>query len=136
MDPTNTVLHFMERINAHDANALAKCMTEDHVFMDSLGNAVRGRETMRMGWRSYFTLCPDYWVSHDEIFSAGHRVAVFGAAGGTIAVGGKASVDNQWRTPGAWLAIVENGLVKEWRVYADNKPVYDILARSKQMSGS
>ena len=30
----------------------------------------------------------------------------------------------------AWLARVENGLLKEWRVYADNKPVYDILARS------
>jgi hypothetical protein len=28
----------------------------------------------------------------------------------------------------AWLAVVQKGLVKEWRVYADNKPVYDILA--------
>jgi hypothetical protein len=27
-------------------------------------------------------------------------------------------------------SLVENSLVKEWRVYADNKPVYDILARS------
>jgi hypothetical protein len=26
--------------------------------------------------------------------------------------------------------VVEAGLVKEWRVYADNKPVYDILAKS------
>jgi hypothetical protein len=38
--------------------------------------------------------------------------------------------DNKWRTPAPWLAVVENGLVKEWRVYADNKPVYDILAKS------
>jgi hypothetical protein len=34
------------------------------------------------------------------------------------------------RRTAAWLAIVEDGLVKEWRVYADNKPVYDILAKS------
>jgi hypothetical protein len=29
------------------------------------------------------------------------------------------------------LAVVENGLVREWRVYADNKPVYDIIATLK-----
>jgi hypothetical protein len=37
----------------------------------------------------------------------------------------------------ASLAVVSNGLVKEWRVYADNKPVYDILARrSSKSAGS
>jgi len=56
---------------------------------------------------------------------------VFGAAGGTIAKKGKLPDENKWRTCAAWLAVVENGLVKEWRVYADNKPVYDILAKSK-----
>jgi hypothetical protein len=56
---------------------------------------------------------------------------VFGAAGGTIAAGGKLPPQNEWRTPAAWLAVVESGLVKEWRVYADNKPVYDIVAKSK-----
>ena len=29
------------------------------------------------------------------------------------------------------LAVVENGLVKKWQVYADNKPVYEITAKSK-----
>ena len=56
-------------------------------------------------------------------FQNGKQVAVFGAAGGTIA-------GTKWRTPAAWLAVVQDDLVKEWRVYADNKPVYDILAKS------
>jgi hypothetical protein len=86
---------------------------------------------MRAGWRGYFAFCPDYWVSHDEIFATGSRVAVFGAAGGTIAVDGKLPAENQWRASAAWLAVVINGRVQQWRVYADNKPVYDILARSK-----
>jgi hypothetical protein len=102
MTPVETVLHFLVCINQRD----------------------RGREAMRKGWQSYFGLCPDYWVSHEEVFSNRNQVAVFGAAGGTI--GG-----DQWRVTAAWLAIVENGLVKEWRVYADNKPVYDILAKAK-----
>jgi len=123
MSAADTILRFLERINGHDADQIAELMTEDHVFIDSLGNAVTGRENMRSGWGSYFAFCPDYWVAHEDIFSEGSRVAIFGTAGGTIA-------DNTWQTPAAWLAVVENGLVKAWRVYADNKPVYDILAKS------
>jgi len=45
-----------------------------------------------------------------------------GEAGGTI--------DRiSWRTPAAWKAVVRDGKVVEWRVFADNKPVYEILGR-------
>jgi hypothetical protein len=84
---------------------------------------------MRAGWRSYYAFCPDYSVSHEEIFQSGDVVAVFGSAGGAIAAQGKLPPENKWRTPAAWLAVVEKGRVKEWRVYADNKPVYDIRAK-------
>ena len=131
MSIVETVLNFINCINQRDADKLAELMTEDHVFIDSLGQAVRGREKMRAGWRGYYAFCPDYWVSHEQILSDRNVVAVFGAAGGTIAANGKLPPENKWRTPAAWLAVVENGLVKEWRVYADNKPVYDILAKSQ-----
>lgn len=131
MSPVETVLQFMDRINRRDVDALAELMTEDHVFIDSLGGSVRGREKMRAGWRGYFAFCPDYWVSHEEIFQSGNLVAVFGSTGGTIAAKGELPPENKWQISAAWLATVENSLVKEWRVYADNKPVYDILARSK-----
>jgi ketosteroid isomerase-like protein len=130
MTPAEIVLNFFDCVNRRDAGKLADWMTEDHVFIDSLGRAVQGREAMRSGWRAYFTLCPDYWISHKEILADGNVVAVFGKAGGTISADGKLPPENEWRTPAAWLAVVENGLVKEWRVYADNKPVYDILAKS------
>ena len=125
MTPVDTVLHFLDCINRRDADKLAAWMTEDHVFVDSLGQTVRGREAMRKGWQGYFAFCPDYWVSHEEVFSNRNQVAVFGAAGGTIA-------GEKWRVTAAWLAVAENGLVKEWRVYADNKPVYEILAESRK----
>jgi ketosteroid isomerase-like protein len=129
MTPVETIFAFLERINQRHPDELAGLMTVDHVFIDALGNAVRGREKMRAGWKGYFAMCPDYWVSHEAIFANGNQVAVFGEAGGTIARDGQLLPENQWRTPAAWLAIVEDGLVKQWRVYADNKPVYDILAR-------
>lgn len=131
MNPVETVLQFLERINQRDPDKLAEMMTEDHVFTDSLGQSVRGREKMRAGWRAYYAFCPDYWVLHEEILASGKLVAVFGAAGGTIAANGKLAPENKWRTSAAWLAAVEGGLLKEWRVYADNKPAHEILARLK-----
>ena len=129
MSPVETVLEFMERINQRDPAKLGALMTEDHVFLDALGNTIRGREKMRSGWLSYYGMCPDYWVSHETVFANGLQVAVFGEAGGTLARDGKLLPENQWRIRAAWLAVVEIDLVKEWRVYADNKPVYDILAK-------
>lgn len=131
MNAIETVLRFMDAINARNVDKVAEMMTEDHAFIDSLGQAIRGREKMRSAWRGYYAFCPDYWVSHEELLERGNLVAVFGVAGGTIAANGKLPPENKWRIPAAWYALVEGGLVKEWRVYADNKPVYDILGRVK-----
>lgn len=49
---------------------------------------------MRAGWRKYFAFCPDYRVTHELIFENGNHVAVFGAAGGTIAVSGALTSEN------------------------------------------
>jgi ketosteroid isomerase-like protein len=131
MSSVETVLEFMNRVNQRAAGKLAELMTEDHVFIDSLGQTVVGREKVRAAFAGYFRLCPDYWVSQEQIFSEGNVVAVFGSAGGTIARDGGLPPENQWHTPVAWLAVAEDGLLKQWRVYADNKPVYEILAKSR-----
>jgi len=127
MTPIETVLVFLDRINQHDPDKLAAVMSEDHVFIESLGRTMRGREKMRQGWRSYYNMCPDYRVSHEEIFANGNVVAIFATGGGTIR-------GNRWEAPAAWRAVIDNGLVKEWRVYADNKPVYDTLATVSKYS--
>jgi ketosteroid isomerase-like protein len=129
--PIETVLLYMDRINQHDAEKLVELNTDDAEFVDSLGGKMSGRPNMIKGWKGYFAFVPDYWVSHEEVLGDGKLVAVFGAAGGTIA-GATATPDGgKWRTNAAWLAVVEGGLVKKWQVYADNKPVYDILAAMK-----
>ncbi|MEE8200235.1 MAG: hypothetical protein V3R29_03615 [Candidatus Acidoferrales bacterium] len=40
-------LAFVERINAQEVDGLGTLMTEDHRFLDSLGQAVVGREARR-----------------------------------------------------------------------------------------
>ncbi len=130
MNPIEAALVFFDAINRHDIEKLIGMMTEDHVFIDSLGSSTRGRETMPAGWRGYFAMCPDYRISHEQIFRDGSTVAAFGSAGGTIKA-------DKWQTPAAWRVVVHDGQIKELQVYADNKPVYDILAKTgKPLSGS
>ncbi len=128
-NPIETVLAYFEAINAHDPGRLAELMTHDHVFTDALGASVRGRENMRGGWQGYFALCPDYRVSHEAMFHDGETVAAFGSAGGTVSLNGKMTPENRWQIPAAWRVVVREGRIREFQVYADNKPVYEILAK-------
>jgi ketosteroid isomerase-like protein len=124
MHSVEALTQFVEAINRHDAKALVALMTVDHLFVDSLGNVVRGASTMEAGWAGYFSMCPDYWIRTDEVMEEAGVVLAAGEAGGTI--------DGEpWRTPAAWKAVIRDDKVAEWRVFADNKPVYEILARRR-----
>jgi len=63
MSPLETAQAFFDAINHGDPDKIFDLMTDDHIFIDSLGRAVRGREAMRAGWQGYFAMCPDYRVS-------------------------------------------------------------------------
>jgi ketosteroid isomerase-like protein len=117
-----TFTQFIRAINDHDLEALASLMAEDHLFVDSLGNRVQGAKSMQIGWRGYFAMCPDYWVRIHTLLSEGDTVLAVGEAGGTID-------DSAWQMPAAWKAIIRGGLLSEWHVFADNKRVYEILAK-------
>jgi ketosteroid isomerase-like protein len=125
MNPTETFMQFVTAINRRDAAALITLMTTDHVLVDALGNHARGTAALEAGWRGYFAMCPDYWIRADHVMSEGDVVLAVGEAGGTID-------GASWRTPAAWKAAIRDGKVAEWRVFADNKPVYEILARRQQ----
>ncbi len=80
---------------------------------------------MEAGWRGYFAMCPDYRIQTDYVLAKGDTVLAVGEAGGAI--------DGVvWRTPAAWKAVIRDGKVAEWRVFADNKPVYEILAKRQR----
>jgi hypothetical protein len=70
-------------------------------------------------------MCPDYWVRADHVVAENDVVLAAGEAGGTI--DGVA-----WRTPAAWKAVILGDRVAEWRVFADNKPVCEILAARRK----
>ena len=114
-------------INGHDVSALTALMATDHVFVDSLGNRVRGARSMEAGWRGYFAMCPDYWIRADHVMTEGETMLVTGEAGGTID-------GESWRIPAAWRVVIRDGSVVEWQVFADNKPVCEILVKRREQS--
>jgi len=119
-----TFKQFVAAINGHDVGALTALMGANNLFIDSLGNRVEGAAAMLLGWSAYFKMCPDYWIRIDTLISELDVVLAAGEAGGTID-------EVTWRIPAAWRAIARNGSLLQWQVYADNKPVYEILDTRK-----
>jgi ketosteroid isomerase-like protein len=125
--PIEIFTEFAAAINNHDAKAIAALITTDHLFVDGLGNQVQGATQMETGWRGYFAMCPDYQIRIEHVLADDSLALAAGVAGGTI--------DGvEWRTPAAWKAIIHDGKLAEFRVFADNKPVYEILARRQRSS--
>lgn len=129
--PESTVRSFIRRINAHDPEGLVRLCTPGHVFTDSLGRCLTGRAALLPAWQGYFSLFPNYRVRVSRLFASGSIVAVFGSAGGTLA-GAKDPSVSSWSIPAAWRAVVRHGLLAQWQVFADNKPVYELLARTQR----
>ena len=116
---------FIARINAHDVDGLGELMSDDHTFIDAHGNEVRGKEKMIAGWRGYFEWFPDYYIEVTDVLEGGKpTIAMFGFAGGSF----KGKQSESWRLPAAWKAMVKDGRVALWQVFADTKIPFDIIA--------
>jgi ketosteroid isomerase-like protein len=128
--PIEVVLRFEELINSRSPEAVSSLLTADSIFIDSLGNRIQGIDKLRAAWTSYFKMVPDYAISHSEIFAEGDTVAIFGNAQGTLARGSELHKEDFWKTTAGWRAVVKNGKIAEWQVYADNEPIRAIMRKS------
>jgi uncharacterized protein (TIGR02246 family) len=127
----NVVKAFIAAINRRNPAEIAALMTEDHIFVDSGGSIQSGRENMTAGWKEYFRMFPDYQIHVERMLADKDLVAVFGSASGTY--NGKRGLvpENRIEMPAAWKALVENGKVKRWQVYADWTEGTKIIERDK-----
>ncbi|MBZ5508344.1 MAG: nuclear transport factor 2 family protein [Acidobacteriia bacterium] len=128
-NPIEVVLKMEGHINARNPEAICTLMTADGEFIDSLGNRLQGRVKLRVAWEGYFKMVPDYSISHSEIFVNENSVAVFGSAQGTFSKDGQLRKEDFWKTPAAWRAVVKDGKVALWQVYADNEPIRAIMRK-------
>lgn len=131
-NPIQVVLEFERLINTRNPEAICALMAADGEFIDSLGNRIQGTEKLRAAWAGYFKMVPDYSISDSEIFANENSVAVFGSAQGTFSKDGQLARENFWKTPAAWRAVVKDGKIAVWQVYADNEPIRAIMRKSSE----
>ena len=115
MTPTDLAHAFVGRINAHDADGLARLMTEDFVFTDYTGQRQTSREVMRDAFGRYFESCLEYRIHVAQVLLSGSDSAlIFGHV-----TGSHLGEEIEKRGMLAWKAEVRDGLVAEWRIYAN-----------------
>jgi len=127
----NVVKAFIAAINRRNPPEISDLMTEDHTFVDSAGRVESGRQNMASGWNEYFRMFPDYTILVETILGDGELVAVFGSASGTYNGKRGPVPENRIEMPAAWRAVVQNGKVKRWQVYADWTEGTRIIAEDK-----
>lgn len=127
--PIEVANAFVRAINRQNVDELASLMTADHRFIDALDNQVEGQDKMRSGWAGYFRMVPDYSIAIEEVYCDGSAVVMLGTAGGTYSSDGSLHEEDRWQIPAAFRAFIEEGKVAEWRVYCDNEPMRQKMAR-------
>jgi ketosteroid isomerase-like protein len=125
--PLDVAQRFVDRINAGDAAGLSALSTDDHRFIDSLGNVVTGRDKIQAGWARYFGMVPDYRLAAEQWLADGDVVVMFGMASGTYSPDGLMRPERSWSTPVCCRAVVRADQLVEWRVYADNEPIRQLM---------
>jgi len=126
------VIRFITAINNGNVDLISEMISEDHKFTDSIGNVFRGKEVMLKGWMNYLSMFPDYKIDLDEIYDNENKVMFTGKASGTYSLSKEEVGENHWEINAAWRALVEDGKIKEWQVFGDNKPVYEIIERNRK----
>jgi len=123
---------FVKAINQADLLELEALMTEDHTFIDSSGTKETGRQKMIKGWRSYFKMFPDCKIEIEDIIQENEIVGAFGTASGTY--NGKRGLvpENIIKMPAAWRAVIKEGKVKNWQVYADWTEGFKIIEEDQK----
>jgi ketosteroid isomerase-like protein len=115
----NVVKTFIAAINRRNPAEISSLMTEDHTFVDPAGRTESGRENMTAGWEQYFRMFPDFEIQVESMLGDKDHVAVFGSASGTYNGRRGLVAENRIKMPAAWKAIVADGKIKLWQVYAD-----------------
>jgi len=103
-----TALRFNDRINQQDPEGLAELMTDDHKFIDSLGNIIMGRDAVKECWREFFKKYPEYRNKFTSVSVLDNIV---------VMVGCSTCSSRQLEGPSVWTAKIREDRVSEWRVF-------------------
>jgi len=95
-------------------------MHDEHAFVDQDGNVHQPKAVMVENWREFFRMFPDYRNIFSRVESRKNYAVMLGHAYWSA---------EKPHDPAIWKATIVDGLVREWRIYADtpeNRQLLDI----------
>jgi ketosteroid isomerase-like protein len=127
MTMKDTVLKFIDRINAHDVDGIMNLVSPAYEFVNSSGEHFRDRQFIRETWEAQFRNHPDYQIRVQRVIADSEGVGVFGVASGTYAPDGVMREEDEWEVPSAFLIIARDGMVTYFESFADASIVFDVM---------
>lgn len=109
-DPKTVALEFNECINNRNIDLLAELMTDDHSFIDSADNHLKGKQHCLTAWSSFFNSFPDYKNIFGIITSNDNMATMQGRSH---------CADKRLEGKAIWTARITGNKISEWRVYED-----------------
>jgi ketosteroid isomerase-like protein len=127
MQSSDVVEQFNSHINNRDADGLGSLMSDDHEFIDTVGNVERGRAHCLDLWRGFFAQFPDYRNTFLELTERDDLVLIVGYS--------TCSLD-ALNGPAIWTARVGGNTVTQWRVYHDTSETRQALGLTQKSARS
>ena len=123
-----TVLAFIDAINAHDVDAIVDLLSADYEFVNSSGDRYpQSRQFFRDEWSSQFAKHPDFRIRIGKVIADEGGVALFGYSEGTYAPDGDLRPENKWSVPAAFMVTAHDGKVTYFESFSDASMVYDLI---------
>lgn len=110
--PTAVATEFNDHVNDANLRALASLLSEDHRFIDSLGNMVTGKPACIAAWNGFFQAFPGYSNTFERFHEVDRTVLITGFS--------KCPTHRELTGPAIWTATVVADRLTEWRVFEDN----------------
>lgn len=111
LTPASAAAEFNEHINAANLRALASLVSEDHRFIDTVGNMVVGKPACIAAWSAFFAAFPGYRNTLEKFYELDNLVTITGFS--------ECPNHPELSGPAIWTATVMAGRLTEWRVYQD-----------------
>jgi ketosteroid isomerase-like protein len=106
------VIQFNNYINSQNLKGLENLMTDNHTFIDSINNSIKGKENCIKAWSAFFKAFPDYQNHFTALHCKDNTVFI---------EGNSICSDKRLDGPALWTAQIENDKISEWRVYEDSE---------------
>lgn len=121
-DPKSIALQFNECITNADLDGLSDLMTDDHIFIDTANNRIKGKgNNIVQAWQPFFYLYPGYRNIFENIIVRSSTVIMQGYSICSD------EILNHIHT--IWVAEIVENKVGLWHIYPDtneNRELFDL----------